>query len=222
MIRQKSLIPILTTSAVWLALVAGSLFLVQSRVKIIDPDSQVKIIKTVKSLDVGHVITADDLTTEYVDVSEVVGDAITDEKDLVDKRVLTKIQENEQIVPDRLIEKSVGFDKSFVLHTIPVTAETVNANAIQRFDTVNICVKYDDGRPTAVVIPGIQVYSLRVSDGSEVQPGNKTVPAFANFLVSVENQAILDDASKQGTLYLSKYLATQEEQQVSTYEPSWK
>lgn len=127
----------------------------------------------------------------------------TSEKELKGMVAQVKLYENEQITRSNVCKKEdVKRNLEFSLSTD--TASTL-ANSLSVGDHVAIKVKFDDERPDAVVVPYISIKNIKSSSGEEITDG-KTEPGFLIFRTTDEESIDLNSASKEGTLYVVKYV----------------
>lgn len=100
-------------------------------------------------------------------------------------------------------------DRNLVFN-MPVTVEGALANAVTEGDLVAIKVKFkendktDVNREDEVVVAKIKVVGKRTSNGQNVED-NKSAPAFLIFNVTNDEENKLNNASKKGLLYITKY-----------------
>lgn len=94
---------------------------------------------------------------------------------------------------------------------------------VNPWDYVDIIISYKEaGKPAEIVLSKKIVYDIRTSDGKSYQESGKTSPGYATFVLTLDEIKVIDDALKQGTLYLSKYFDKDANASESTYIPSWR
>ena len=110
------------------------------------------------------------------------------------------------------VDKARNFD-----FAMPITVEGSVANTLKVNDMVAIKVKYKDNRDDAVVVPYIPVTDIRTSNGAKVD-STSAVPAYLLFEVSDEENIDLNNASKEGTLFVVRYHDLNQDKLTKTYK----
>lgn len=100
---------------------------------------------------------------------------------------------------------------------MPTTVEGSVANSIKPDEMVAIKVKYKDTRDDAVVVPFIPVSQIRTSNGAKVSSDSE-VPSFLLFVVSNDENTDLNNASKEGTLFVVRYHDLNQTKLEKTYK----
>lgn len=218
----------LVTSAVWMIGVAGGLYYAQSSFIIKNPSDQVVVYRASRDINIGDTLSSDNIETVYVDASDVVEGSVLDLESLKSKKAVTKITAHEQINENRLVDSSLDVNSNSVIYSIPINNSNTSAYSVNVGEYVCVMVKYKDSKPSQPVIPKIALYDLKSSDGVSVKTDPTIKPAYALILVtnpdsseSLKQLQYLDDASKQGDLYLAKYLDHDASVIESSYQPSW-
>lgn len=138
------------------------------------------------------------------------------DESILDSHVATKdLRKNAPITVDDVValeEQERNFEVA-----IPITIEGSVANTVKPGDLVAIKLTYDEGKQEdAVVIPQITVNEVRSSNGAPIVD-DSTVAAFVIFRVTNEEQSLIKNALKEGSLYCAKYKDLNQEVLEQTY-----
>jgi len=138
------------------------------------------------------------------------------DESILDTYVATKdLRKNAPITVDDVISLEEQ-DRNFEV-AIPITIEGSIANSIKAGDLVAIKLTYDEGKQEdAVVIPQITVSEIRSSNGAPIVD-DSTVASFIIFKVTNEEQSLIKNALKEGSLYCAKYKDLNQEVLEQTY-----
>lgn len=137
--------------------------------------------------------------TSSVDASKT----ITSEEQL-DGMVATTTMYRGQSLTVTSICKKEDVDRNLDF-SIPATVDSTIANSLNQQDLVAIKVKFEDDRKDAVVLPDVTIDEIRTQNGESITEEG-AVPGFLLFKVTNEESGILNDASKEGALYLVRYV----------------
>lgn len=148
------------------------------------------------------------------DVSIAVDSLILDESVLKNSIAFTPLKRNQQITKS-LIGSVDDQNRNFDF-TIPITVEGAIANSLKENEMVAIMVKFKDERDSAVVVPFISVSEIRTSNGEKIAD-EKSIPGFLRFIVSNKENIDLDNASKEGSLFVVRYNDINKEKLTKTY-----
>lgn len=139
---------------------------------------------------------------------------VLDEDDLKGMVAATDMYKNQSITKSSIMrEDEVKRNLDFSMTTD--VAGTI-ANSLEANDLVAIKVKFDDERPDACVVPAIHVSDIKSTNGEEILDAS-TAPGFLLFRVSDEESSDLNAASKEGTLYVVRYIDITQEKLEKTY-----
>lgn len=147
--------------------------------------------------------------------SEPDSDLVLDENKIVNSVAVVALHPNSAITNDVITEKGEE-DRNFDF-ALPITVEGAIANSLKPGEMVAIKVKYKDNRDDAVVVPYIPVNEIRTSNGEVVQD-EKSTPGFLMFVVSDDENIDLNNASKEGTLFVVRYKDLNGEKLEKTYK----
>ena len=153
---------------------------------------------------------------KYVQSSRPKSNSVSTDKLVIDEELL-KVgvavvnMYKSQSVTKSSITTLENLDRNLVFN-MPVTVESALANAAQNGDVVAIKIKFKeekkDGAEVSatdeVVISQIRIIEKRTTNGQSVTD-EKSAPAYLMFDVTNEEMDRLNDASKKGLLYITKY-----------------
>lgn len=140
---------------------------------------------------------------------------VMDESILENSVAKIDLRKNSQITVDSVVTLE-NKDRTFEV-AIPITIEGSVANSIVSGDLVAVKLTYEEGRQEdAVVIPQITVKEVRSSNGAPIVD-DTTVAAFVIFDVTNEEQSLIKNALKEGSLYCAKYKDLSQEVLQQTY-----
>lgn len=161
------------------------------------------------------------LEGKYVEAYVPMNVSVEEKYLVMDESVLQKsvakidLRKNSQITVDDVVTLE-NKDRTFEV-AIPITIEGSVANSIVAGDLVAVKLTYEEGRQEdAVVIPQITVKGVRSSNGSPIVD-DTTVAAFVIFDVTNEEQSLVKNALKEGSLYCAKYKDLSQEVLKQTY-----
>lgn len=100
---------------------------------------------------------------------------------------------------------------------IPITVEGSIANSVKPGDIVAIKLTYKEGKQEdAVVVPQITVKDIRSTNGTPIVD-DSSVAGFVIFDVTNEEQSLIKNALKEGSLYCAKYKNLNQNSLEQTY-----
>lgn len=221
--RKKNLTVILSTSIIWLFIFAFLTYIFSMKADSIVFGSSLNVVVVTRDINVGEQITQKDIQIKKVSTKDAVNNLETNLQNIIGKRAIQKINRNQQITKDLLIDDILTFDSNSRFYTIPVNVASTSGNMVNPWDYVDIIISYKEAsKPAEIVLSKRIVYDIRTSDGKSYQETGKSSPGYATFVLTLDEIKIVDDALKQGTLYLSKYFDTNAKESEATYIPSWK
>lgn len=147
-------------------------------------------------------------------VSVSVDNLITDESVIKDSIAYTKLFKNQPLTSSVIGYKD-SEDRNYDF-ALPITVEGAIANSLKTEEMVAIKVKFEDERDDAVVVPFIPVREIRTANGAKIED-DKEVPGFLMFLVSEQENIDLNNASKEGALFVVRYNDLNQDKLEKTY-----
>lgn len=128
---------------------------------------------------------------------------ITSEEQLDDMVAATTMYRGQALTVTSVCKKA-DVDRNLDF-SIPATVDNTLANTLNPQDLVAIKVKFEDGRKDAVVIPDVTVDEIRTQNGESIKEEG-AIPGFLLFKVTNDEASLLNDATKEGSLYLVRYV----------------
>ncbi|NMA58635.1 SAF domain-containing protein [Clostridium cochlearium] len=227
--KKKTIKIVATTSAFWLCLSIGGLYLRENDYISIPgvkaASQKVNILKVSRNITVGEKIRETDLKLVKETVNNVVSNCYTNEKLVVGKIAQRNLYKNEQIKKEDVLEKDLK-DNKLRPCTMAVKLSNLNDITIKKGDFIDVVLNYKkNGIKPDIVVPKAIVKSVLDAKGEpityEKSTENKQIPAYITFMCSLQDSLLVEDAKKQGTLGYYVYIDNTDETSKRTYIPSW-
>lgn len=232
-LNSSSISLILATSAVWVGLIAGGIY-VKEYTGISIPslninNQKVQVLKISKDVKNGSIIKSSDLKIVKESATDIVANASNNPKEVIGKTALKNFYPNEQIL---LSDITVKNSEELKPCSIPVTLGNLSDNTINSGDYVDVVLNYKsqvqkaDKKPD-IVSSKMLVKSVTDSKGLSIQNYNSKastdvqIPAYITVMGTEKDILFIEDAKKKGSLDFYLYPNKNSKASTRTYIPSW-
>lgn len=180
---------------------------------IVSPNGETDVVIAISDIDKGTIITEENKAKFFKVKKNVDGEfktegLIINENDLINKRVMTKIEKGSIISNLQLLDKDnvIGEIKEPVEASINVdNLSQAVAGTLREGDLIDISVVNEVDKKSERKLEGIYVQSAFSSDGKIINKSDTSIAATTiNLLLEREDEQILNEALSQGLLRISR------------------
>lgn len=227
--KESNLKPILITSGVFIIIIGIMLYFYikdpSRNYLYIDTSEKIDIILARRDIGIGETLTNEDVYILTVDKENILNfDAVHfDMEDIVDKKVLYPINQNQFIYKNYLLSKENWYEDK-VRYALPITIPGTVANSVRAGDYVDVLVAYSEEdineefpKNYDIVISKALIEELKDSNGLRVQE-DSLIPSFALISFSYNELDNYLDAQNKGNIFLTIYDDPSIEASIPTYE----
>lgn len=163
----------------------------------------VKVFELTEDVGAGQSLKGKYQQVERVASETVSTDKIASDASQIDESYATvDMPKGMPVIKDLVRQQDAKVERNFKV-SIPVTVQGTVANSLKDGELVAIRVNYKDVKPDATVVPKIPITAFTNAQGKKPQEGE--VPAFAILDVTAEEESLINNAAKEGVVYMTKY-----------------
>lgn len=203
MSKQKHFTTLILVLVVSIILI-GAAFLVG---RMSTKQDTVKVFEITEDVSAGQSLKGKYQQVEKIASQTVSTDVVATDASQIDNSYATvDMPKGMPVIKNLIRQEDKKVERNFRM-SIPVTVQGTVANNLHDGELVAIRVNYKDAKPDATIVPKIAVTAFTNAQGKKPQEGE--VPAFAILDLTAEEESLIDNAAKEGAVYLTKYNNTE-------------